>query len=446
MKKQKIIFLCTFFSYLLFGQNELPNTQYANLNNYPPAENELYLLLIDANADTVLRRLNYNDEINLTYDGTDLNIAAVSNINVDSIKFDFNWIITNTEHEAPYALAGDIQGNFKSWTPRLGRHTIKATAFANNNTDVTVATETVVFYVRQDTDNDGTPDIYDNCPDFNDALLGTPCDDNNPNTAYDVYTAYCVCEGFMHPQILFFQLIDGYTDLPVRILDHNMYTESILLPYFGFEVNIAVVLNTNTVGSVELDWDPVALYSGDRLLIDRKIEHAAPYALAGDNNGDYKSWHPGRSISEGPSTLIATAYSNTGATGISLDRAYLSLYFYYDDWTGGGFKCPVLGQACDDNNPCTIDDVYIECVCRGTPNLDVHGDPICEGSGICPIAIDINETPPKGTYRAIDSIRVNVPLANNAEIDLRAGQSLSFTAGFYTTGNSGFSAKIEACK
>ena len=47
----------------------------------------------------------------------------------------------------------------------------------------------------QDSDNDTVCDAIDQCPDFDDRLIGTPCDDNNRCTINDVYTSNCICEG-----------------------------------------------------------------------------------------------------------------------------------------------------------------------------------------------------------------------------------------------------------
>lgn len=46
-----------------------------------------------------------------------------------------------------------------------------------------------------DTDNDGVCDQLDACPDFDDSLIGTPCDDGNPNTIRETYTMDCNCAG-----------------------------------------------------------------------------------------------------------------------------------------------------------------------------------------------------------------------------------------------------------
>lgn len=46
-----------------------------------------------------------------------------------------------------------------------------------------------------DTDNDETCDAIDNCPNFDNRLIGTPCDDGLICTENDVWTAVCDCKG-----------------------------------------------------------------------------------------------------------------------------------------------------------------------------------------------------------------------------------------------------------
>lgn len=46
-----------------------------------------------------------------------------------------------------------------------------------------------------DTDGDGVCDSQDVCPNFDDSLIGTACDDNNPGTADDIWQSNCICRG-----------------------------------------------------------------------------------------------------------------------------------------------------------------------------------------------------------------------------------------------------------
>ena len=48
-----------------------------------------------------------------------------------------------------------------------------------------------------DTDNDGVCDAIDDCPNFDNNLIGTPCDDGLACTTNDTYMASCNCEGML---------------------------------------------------------------------------------------------------------------------------------------------------------------------------------------------------------------------------------------------------------
>ena len=54
---------------------------------------------------------------------------------VGSVRFDYDGIIGfQVESTAPYALAGDSAGDFDSWTPSLGSHSLAATPFSGAGT------------------------------------------------------------------------------------------------------------------------------------------------------------------------------------------------------------------------------------------------------------------------------------------------------------------------
>ncbi len=49
--------------------------------------------------------------------------------------------------------------------------------------------------LSSDSDNDGICDPADFCPGFDDTLIGTACDDNDPYSTGESYTSNCACEG-----------------------------------------------------------------------------------------------------------------------------------------------------------------------------------------------------------------------------------------------------------
>jgi hypothetical protein len=105
------------------------------------------------------------------------------------------------------------------------------------------------------------------------------------------------------PTVQSFTLINADTDQPIAAFDPltdgatvNLYTLS------TSNLNIRANTYPATVGSVKFGWDGNSNY---------RIESVSPYALQGDNNGDYAAWTP----SLGTHTLNATPYSEPGGGG-----------------------------------------------------------------------------------------------------------------------------------
>ncbi len=53
--------------------------------------------------------------------------------------------------------------------------------------------EALTFDVTGDMDMDRIPDVCDDCPELDNALIGTPCDDGDPSTTGETYTIDCLC-------------------------------------------------------------------------------------------------------------------------------------------------------------------------------------------------------------------------------------------------------------
>jgi CubicO group peptidase (beta-lactamase class C family) len=101
-------------------------------------------------------------------------------------------------------------------------------------------------------------------------------------------------------------LIDSNTDQPILTLTNGM---TITLANLATRnLNIRAVTSPSTVGSVRFGLDGNSNY---------RTETASPYALAGDDAGNYRAWTPAL----GAHTLKATPYtgsSGTGTAGTSL--------------------------------------------------------------------------------------------------------------------------------
>jgi len=90
------------------------------------------LTLVNASNEQDIRTIVQNDVLNLaTLASNSLNIRANGNSSVASVRFALTGAQTrtNTESGVPYALFGDTQGNYASWTPAIGNYTLTATPY-----------------------------------------------------------------------------------------------------------------------------------------------------------------------------------------------------------------------------------------------------------------------------------------------------------------------------
>ncbi|MEM7131230.1 MAG: DUF5060 domain-containing protein [Chloroflexota bacterium] len=104
----------------------------------PAAQNVISLTLINAATNQPIAAfdpLTSSTTINLAEVGSSLNIRAnIESGSVGSVRFaldeNSNYL---TENVPPYSLAGDADGNYRSWTPSVGNHTVSATAYSGKN-------------------------------------------------------------------------------------------------------------------------------------------------------------------------------------------------------------------------------------------------------------------------------------------------------------------------
>lgn len=109
----------------------------------PPAEDGLAvtrLVLIDASAQRELRSLSNGAVIDLSNDGSALNVRADVSGPVRSVVFYLNGAKKITESIAPYALAQDDSGKYRKWTPPTGTLTLKAVPYSKSGGGGTAGT------------------------------------------------------------------------------------------------------------------------------------------------------------------------------------------------------------------------------------------------------------------------------------------------------------------
>jgi hypothetical protein len=96
-----------------------------------------------------------------------------------------------------------------------------------------------------DADGDGVCDEDDICPDFDDNLIGTPCDDGDPCTINDVYTADCLCAGTYDPacdeEDCTDEITSNFSPNPLNHLGTGSSTSTVAFP--GGNSNVSFTIN-----------------------------------------------------------------------------------------------------------------------------------------------------------------------------------------------------------
>ena len=113
------------------------------------------LTLVNADTDTDIGPLEDGQTLNLAaLPTTNLNVRAnPGTAPVGSVRFAYDGNPNfQTESVAPYALRGDTNGDYNSWTPTLGTHTLTATPYTASNAGGAAGSAlTVVFTVINQT-------------------------------------------------------------------------------------------------------------------------------------------------------------------------------------------------------------------------------------------------------------------------------------------------------
>ena len=124
------------------------------------AQSVSQFVLVNATTNQDIGVLEEGSILNLSEIGSSLNVRAEVSSSVGSIRF--SWDGNNnfqTENVAPYAFAGDSNGDYNSWTPTLGEHTIAATAYSEEGATGTIlSTLTIQFSVIEDEVEIDVPD------------------------------------------------------------------------------------------------------------------------------------------------------------------------------------------------------------------------------------------------------------------------------------------------
>ena len=195
------------------------------------------LVLINTATQQPIRALLEGDTINVAQEGTALNVRADVTGTVGSVSFLLDGAQLSSDNTAPYAIAGDDAGVYRTWTPTVGTHTLRAVPTARTNG------------------------------------AGTP------GTAYEV--SFTVINPALPPPPLAITnliLINATTQQDIRVLQPDDVIE---LSADGTALNIRAEFS-----------GPVASVSFAMIGASTTIDSGAPFAAAGDTGGVYSSWTP----------------------------------------------------------------------------------------------------------------------------------------------------------
>ena len=245
-----------------------------------------------------------------------------------------------------------------------------------------------------DSDDDGVCDDLDLCPGFDDALIGTFCDDGDATTVNDVYTTACTCQGIpiensdlswlKLTEIMYnpedFGAVDGgeLEFLEIKNTSNTLTLDISLLEItdgvnftFPFGTTMApqsfIVIASNA-SELSAKCPDVTVFGEYDGALSNGGEMIELVSLAGDTliRVEYDDAMPWPVEADGDGySLVPTERDPVGSQN---DAALWKLSG--DDLCGspGEDDCygDLEGMSCDDNNPNTIDDVYdINCECRG---------------------------------------------------------------------------------
>jgi hypothetical protein len=273
------------------------------------------------------------------------------------VLFYLNDIPFRMENVAPYALGGDLSGDYLNWTPEVGTYTIHAipysgpTATGEAGIEQTITIEVIeprINFVPDSFDftlglgeedsaefntetSDGstppspvsltaTDDATGEAPTWlavpSSVNVGTPYPlfVNSTGLAPGSYSATVSGEvlGYVDgtltvtltvlPEVTGFTLVDAGTDGDIGPLNDGDVINLALLE--ANYLNIRANTVPGDVGSVRFDLNGV---------VNVRTENVVPYALYGDWKGDYFNWSP----AVGTYTLTATPFTGVWRTGVA---------------------------------------------------------------------------------------------------------------------------------
>ncbi|MBO9699030.1 MAG: T9SS type A sorting domain-containing protein [Sporocytophaga sp.] len=316
-----------------------------------PNTNVPYFTLVNADTDKDIGFIREGDTL-FRPAGGNINIRYNSVSTIGSVILKVNDVPRRTENTAPYALAGDNNGDYSPWTTTPGQYKITGVAYSGSGgTGIQGTTTSVNFLLKEFIPNappvaNAGPDITipyspgilkvagsytdpnegyvarwwtavsspypecipGNCPDYysgigDTLILYNPipgeyifryiAQDREDLTSIDEVKITITGQG-----VISFSLMNADTDQEIK---YSLYDGAVIdLAYLSSSINFRANAAPSSIGSVRFNYDGTI-----------RTENVAPYAYFGDTNGDY---NPG-ALTVGSHILSAWPYTGSNATG-----------------------------------------------------------------------------------------------------------------------------------
>ncbi len=300
--------------------------------------------------------------------------------------------------------------------------------------------------VFQDSDNDGVCDLNDQCNGLNDSLIGTPCSDGDPCTIGETFNANCQCAGGIETDVDNDGICDAIDPCPN--------------------------FNNNLIGQPCEDGIPCTM--GETY--NANCECTGGVLQDIDNDGVCDSVDQCTGIND---SIIGTSCndSNQCTANDQYNTSCNCVGEQIPDTDNDGFcdsidQCPMfddnlIGQPCDDGIICFVGSTWDEnCNCTGGAFADTDSDGVCDPLDICPGYDDNedlnNDGLPDGCETCVDYITetanpiisldrsANISITTNGRvfignIDYKAGEEINLMSGFEVKVGAVFHAYIAPC-
>lgn len=199
-----------------------------------------------------------------------LSIRANTASGVKSVRFSLPGVTNRVESIKPFSLLGDNNGTYTPWTPSAGSYALTTTGYSGTGATGTAGAALAVTLTFT---GGSTSSLAVN----NLTLINA--DTNQP--------------------------ISGYT---------------------SFNSSQTITLASLPTRNLSIRANAASGVRSVRMVLDGRsqVESIQPFALFGDNNGDYNAWRPTAGTTY---SLQVTGYSGTGATGTAGQTLSLTLKF-----------------------------------------------------------------------------------------------------------------------